>query len=144
MAEFYLFVFNWFIKNSLFRHVLCLAWFQAWELKYKWDRQTDMLFMKYASCWLIDWAQWWTNQISVRWCALGQWLLFIILLEITKGKSCWWGGQWVKVSPSKPDNLSLIPRTHVMAEENWLPQHILWHHTRVTVLACPSHTHKHT
>lgn len=29
--------------------------------------------------------------------------------------------QWVKVPATEPDNLSLIPRTHMVGEENQLP-----------------------
>lgn len=40
-----------------------------------------------------------------------------------------WQGQWDGSEDEdvvKPDNLSLIPGTHMLEGENWLPQVVLW------------------
>lgn len=51
--------------------------------------------------------------------------------------------QWVKVSATKPDNLCLLPRTHIVEEENQLPQVVLWPtHVHSGTFECArAHTH---
>lgn len=44
--------------------------------------------------------------------------------------------QWVKVPAAKTDNLSLIPKTHTVEEENWPTSYLwpLWVHTHSFVI----------